>query len=115
VDVERRATQRQGELIDERAAIEAQLTELHHRKSALEIEHPIMVDLTKARARAVAATINREGPPQPTFSRANENVVAAVALLDTLPAPSIDRVDKVFCQLKDILGVATAQQAESSL
>jgi hypothetical protein len=36
-------------------------------------------------------------------------------LLDTLPAPSTDRVDKVFCQLKDILDIAATQQVESSL
>jgi hypothetical protein len=36
-------------------------------------------------------------------------------LLDTLFAPSADMVDKVYHQLKDILGITTAQQAESSL
>jgi hypothetical protein len=35
--------------------------------------------------------------------------------MDTLPVPSVDGVDKVYCQLKDILRVATTQQAESSL
>jgi hypothetical protein len=47
-DAERRAKQRQGELTDERTAIEAQLAELHHRKSTLEIEQTITVDLTNA-------------------------------------------------------------------
>jgi hypothetical protein len=37
------------------------------------------------------------------------------ALLDTLPAPSTDGVDKVYQQLKNILGHPTAQQVESSL
>jgi hypothetical protein len=36
-------------------------------------------------------------------------------LLDTLPAPSADGVDKVYHQLKDILGTTAMQQAESSL
>jgi hypothetical protein len=31
------------------------------------------------------------------------------ALLDTLPAPSTDGVDKVYHQLKDILSVAAMQ------
>jgi hypothetical protein len=39
----------------------------------------------------------------------------AVALLDTLPAPSINGVDRVYCQLRDILGIAVEQQTESSL
>jgi hypothetical protein len=38
-----------------------------------------------------------------------------MALFDTLPAPSIDGVGKVYQQLKDILGVAAKQQIESSL
>jgi hypothetical protein len=36
------------------------------------------------------------------------------ALLDTLPKPFADRVDKVYPQLKDILGTSIAQQVESS-
>jgi hypothetical protein len=42
-------------------------------------------------------------------------MVVATALLDTLPTPSTNRVDKVYCQMKDILGITVAQQAESSL
>jgi hypothetical protein len=42
-------------------------------------------------------------------------VAAMAVLLDTLPAPSADVVDKVYQQLKDILSTAVAQQAESSL
>jgi hypothetical protein len=76
-----------------------------------------MVDLTKtqARARAVATAINREGVPCPTFTRASQNMAAAAALLHTLPTPSTNRVDKVYRQLKDILGIVAMQQAESSL
>jgi hypothetical protein len=36
-------------------------------------------------------------------------------LLDTLPAPSADGVDTMYQQLKEILGIAVAQEAESSL
>jgi hypothetical protein len=39
----------------------------------------------------------------------------AVALLDTLPTPSTDWVDMVYHQLRDILIVATEQQAERLL
>jgi hypothetical protein len=53
--------------------------------------------------------------PCATFARASQNVVAVVALLDTLPAPSTDGVEKVYHQLRDILVVATEQQAEISL
>jgi hypothetical protein len=42
-------------------------------------------------------------------------MVAATALLDTLSMPSTDGVDNVYHQLKNILGIATKQQAESTL
>jgi hypothetical protein len=42
-------------------------------------------------------------------------MTATTALLDTLPTPSTNGVDKVYRQLKDILNIVTAQQAESSL
>jgi hypothetical protein len=42
-------------------------------------------------------------------------MATVAALLDTLPTPSTDGVDKVYHQLKDILSIATAQQVESSL
>jgi hypothetical protein len=109
--------QRRGELPGERASIEAQITKLHHRKSTLETEHTIKVEFTNARARArdIIAAINREGARCPTFARTSQNMVMAAALLDTLPAPSTNRVDKVYCQLKDILSITTVQPTESSL
>jgi hypothetical protein len=61
---------------------EAQLAELHHHRFVLGIERAVM--------------INREELPHPTFASASQNVAAAVALLDTLPAPSTDGVDKVY-------------------
>jgi hypothetical protein len=81
------------------------------------MEWATTIDLTKARAqaRAVAAAINLEGPPCPTFARASQNVATIVALLDTLPVPSTDRVDKVYHQLKNVLDVTTTQQVENSL
>jgi hypothetical protein len=42
-------------------------------------------------------------------------VATIAALLDTLSAPSIDGVDKVYQQLKNILSSTTAQQEESPL
>jgi hypothetical protein len=73
---------------------EAQLAELHHHRFVLGIERAVM--------------INREELPHPTFASASQNVAAAVALLDTLPAPSTDGVDKVYQQLKDIPRTTTA-------
>jgi hypothetical protein len=75
------------------------------------------IDFTKARAQArpIAAAINHEGTPRPTFTTASQNMAAAVALLETLPTPSTEGVDRVYHQLWDILGVAAGQQAESSL
>jgi hypothetical protein len=74
VDAERRAAQRQGELVGERAAIEAQVFELHRCKSTLEMKWVTMIDLTKAQVRAsvVVATIDLEGchaPPSPGLAR----------------------------------------------
>jgi poly(3-hydroxybutyrate) depolymerase len=109
--------QRHDELADEQAALDAQMTELHQCKATQGTERAVTVNYTKARARARAnvVTINREGMPHATFLRASQNVGAAVALLDTLPTPSIDRASKVNQQLKDILRIVAEQQAESSL
>jgi hypothetical protein len=58
---------------------------------------------------------NHKEAPQPTFARASQIVVIVAELLDNLPAPSTDGVNKVYQQLKDILGAAAVQQAERSL
>jgi hypothetical protein len=63
----------------------------------------------------VAASINHEGMPRPTFARGNQNMAATMMLLDTSPVPSTGGVDKLYHQLRDILGVAAEQQVESSL
>jgi hypothetical protein len=39
----------------------------------------------------------------------SQNMVKVAALLDTLPTPSTDGVDKVYQQLKDILSTAATQ------
>jgi hypothetical protein len=66
------------DLASEQAAIEARLTELHHRKSALEVEQAITADLTiaraQARARDIISATNHEGTQCPTFARASQNV-----------------------------------------
>jgi hypothetical protein len=50
-----------------------------------------------------------------TFFWASQNMTAAAALLDTLPTPSTDGVDKVYQQLKNIFIIAIAQLADNSL
>jgi hypothetical protein len=35
--------------------------------------------------------------------------------MDTLPAPFVDGVGRVYLQLKEIFGIVTVRQAESSL
>jgi hypothetical protein len=69
-----------------------------------ETERVIMVNLTNTRARArdIAATINREVPLGPAFTRASQTVATVVVLLDTLLGPSTDEVDKVYHQLKEL-------------
>jgi hypothetical protein len=42
-------------------------------------------------------------------------MAATMMLLDTSPVPSTGGVDKLYHQLRDILGVAAEQQVESSL
>jgi hypothetical protein len=110
IDTELRAAQRHDELAGGWASLDAQLTKQYRHKAVPETEWTTTINFTKARARAksITATINYEGLPHPTFARASQNVALVAALLDTLPAPSIDRVDKVYYQLKDILGIATA-------
>jgi hypothetical protein len=54
-------------------------------------------------------------PPPPTFPNASQNVAAAATLLDTLLEPSTNGVNKVYQQLKNILGVVAEQQVDSSL
>jgi uncharacterized protein YecE (DUF72 family) len=85
----------------EQVTVEPLLVELHQRKSALKVE------------RAVA--INHEERQHPTFTKASQNVAVVTVLLYTFPAPSTDRVDKVYQQLKNILGTTIMLQAESSL
>jgi hypothetical protein len=62
------------------------------------MEQPVTIDLTEAwaQARVIAAAINHEGLPRPTFTRASQNVAVVAALLDTLLVPSTDGVDKVY-------------------
>jgi hypothetical protein len=65
----------------------------------LEAEWTLTVNLTTTQARDVAAAINHEGTHCPAFARACQKVAVAAMLLDTLPAPFVDGVDKVYCQL----------------
>jgi hypothetical protein len=62
------------------------------------MERAPTIDFTKARARAraVTANINCEGTSRPTFTRASRNVAVAAMLLDTLPMPSTDGVERVY-------------------
>jgi hypothetical protein len=64
----------------------------------LEVERVLMVDLTATRAQAKGVTpaISPEGGHHPTFARDSQNVVIADALLDMLPPPSIDGVDRLY-------------------
>jgi hypothetical protein len=48
------------------------------------------------------------GRQHPTLARANQNVATMVMLLDTFPASFTDGVDKVYQQLKDLLGTTAA-------
>jgi hypothetical protein len=89
-------------LLNHLALLDNFVKQQHHRKPTLEIEWTVMVDLTNTRAQArdVIAATNHEEPPCPTFTRASQTLAIVAALLDTLPTPSTDGVDKVYHQLK---------------
>jgi hypothetical protein len=77
------------------------LTDLRQRESAFEASRTM--------------TMERVLRQLPTFNKATQNVLAGAVLLDTLPAPSTNRVSKMYQWLKIILGTAATQQTESSL
>jgi hypothetical protein len=83
-----------GKLAGKQATIAAQPVEPHHREPALRVEWVLTVDLatTQARARGIKTTISHERRQVPAIARASQNMAM---LLDTLPAPSVDRVDRV--------------------
>jgi hypothetical protein len=56
------------------------------------------VDLatTRAQANGVTPAINCEGGQRPSFAWASQNVPAAAVLLDAVPPPSIDGVDRLY-------------------
>jgi hypothetical protein len=87
---------------DEHADLDAPMTELHGCKATLGMEWVTTIEFTKARAWAwaIAATINHEATPHPTFAKASQNMAVATTLLDNLPAPCTDGVGKVYRQLK---------------
>jgi hypothetical protein len=60
------------------------------------MERATTIDFTKARAQAtvIATAINHEGTPHPNFARASQNVVVAVALLDSLPVCNVPPLRK---------------------
>jgi hypothetical protein len=111
IDIELWVAQHHDVHAGEQAALDSQPTELHRCKVTLGTERTTTIEFAKveARTRDVTATINHEGTPRPTFARASSNVATAMALLDTLPAPSTSRVNKVYHQPRDILSVATEQ------
>jgi hypothetical protein len=55
-----------------------------------------------------AMTTNHGERQAPAFARASQNMAATAALLDTLHAPSTDRVGQVYLQPENILGTAAA-------
>jgi hypothetical protein len=91
--------------------------ELPRHKHALEVERILMVDLvtTRAQAKGVTPAISHDGGQHLTFARASQNVVMAATLLDTLPPPSTDGMDRLYHQLGEILAIIMALQAECTL
>jgi hypothetical protein len=74
---------------------------LHQHESALEVGQTTAIEHAECQL--------------PTFARANQNVAAAAALLDTMHIPSIDGVSEVYQWLKNIVSTTVAEQAESFL
>jgi hypothetical protein len=80
------------------AIMAAQPYELPRHKPTLEAERILTVDLaiTQAQAKGVTPTISREGGQHPAFTKASRNMVTMATLLDTLPPPSTDWVDRLY-------------------
>jgi hypothetical protein len=74
-------------------------------------ERILTVDLTAtgAQAREVAPTTSRERDLRTAFARASQNVATSSMLLDTLPPPSADGVDRLHCELGEIITIAIMQ------
>jgi hypothetical protein len=89
-NAERKVLQRRGKLTGKQAITAAQLYGPHQHKPVLEAERILMMGL------------------------ASENVATIAMLLDTLPPPSTDRVNRLYRQLGEILIIIAAQQAECS-
>ena len=51
----------------------------------------------------------------PVFPRASQNVAVAAMILQTTPEPSTDEAKRVHQELRDLLGTAVMQQAQSSM
>jgi hypothetical protein len=49
------------------------------------------------------------------FARASQNLATMAMLLDTLPTPSVDGVDRLYHHMGEILTIAIAHEAECSL
>jgi hypothetical protein len=79
----------------------AQLYGPHQHKPTLDAERVLTVDLTTARAQTKGVTpiLSHEGGggQHPAFPRASQNVAVMAMLLDTLPPPSTDGVDMLYC------------------
>jgi hypothetical protein len=76
----------------------AHLYILPQHKPTLEAERILAVDLTSNRAQANggAPTIRHEGDQCSAFAKASQNMATAAMLLDTLPPPSTDEVDRLY-------------------
>ena len=69
----------------------------------------------RARAHEVYRAIAGHDPPQhQTYARASQNLVAAMMLLRSMPAPSSPAAQLQAQELKKLLETAAVQQAESS-
>jgi hypothetical protein len=73
----------------------------------LKVEMILMVDLTTARTQAMGVTLalSCERGQCPAFARASQNMTAVTTLLSALPPPSVDRVDRLYRQLEEILAI----------
>jgi hypothetical protein len=104
VNAEHDAVQRQSKLDGMQATIMAQLDKLSRREPTLEAERILMVNLatTRGKAHRVAPSPNCEGGSCQTEA-------TAAMLLNALPPPSADGVDKLYHQLAEIDTIITTQ------
>ena len=100
---------RQRELDDARHGLELERAQLER-----ELEHHHDGGCVRTGARDAHRRIVEDDDGLPRFARAGQNIAAAAALVRGLPAPTTPEEQRIQRGIRELLGRAAEQQAESS-